>query len=180
MKVSYLAEAPTMVNDAVDIALAARDEINGRGRQRRQQRREARQERRAERKEGGKPRTGRKIALAPVRNAFLSLVGLNVRGLATKIAEANAKDPDKVKKFWEKLGGKYDKLLSRANKSKSKKALFGKGKGKIGSTFDENENYIGAVDWALVGTFVATATPALVAASKLFKSLIVSFWSKEP
>jgi hypothetical protein len=170
MKVTYLAGTPTMVNDSVEMAMAARDEgLFGKGKERRAKRRERRQERREEKGKSGKP--GKKIFLSPVRGAFLSLVGLNVRGLATKLSQSAAKDQNKVKQFWEKLGGDFNKLMNTVNKGKSKKALFGKGKGLRGATSVEYlEPGIGAVDWAAVGTFLATATPALVAASKLFKS----------
>lgn len=153
MKVSYLAGTPTMVNDMVEIAQAAR--IEGIGRKRKQE---------------DKPKRGRKIELAPVRGAFLSLVALNVRGLATKLAKSAAKEPKTARQFWEKLGGRFDKLMDNVNKGKRKKALFGKGKGINGATAVEYLHpQIGIVDWAAVGAFLATATPALVAASKLFK-----------
>lgn len=128
---------------------------------------------RRKRRAGGdkdKPGRGKKIFLAPVRGAFLSLVALNVRGLASKLQQSIQKGQDKTKAFWSKLGGDFGKLTAAVNKGAKKKALFGKGKGMNGATQVEYlEEGIGAVDWALVGGFIATAAPALIAVSQLFK-----------
>jgi len=125
-------------------------------------------------KDKDKPGKGKKIFLAPVRGAFLSLVALNVRGLASKLQQAIQKDQSKTKAFWTKLGGDFDKLQSNINKGAKKKALFGKGKGLNGATnVTYLEQGIGAVDWAAVGGFIATASPALIAAATLFKTLRV-------
>jgi hypothetical protein len=143
------------------------------GKAERQARRDARKAKRADRKANGGGR-GKKILLAPVRGAFLSLVGLNVRGLATKMSESIAKDKNTVQKFWERLGGKFSKFEDRVNKSKSKKALFGKKRGVNGyEEFIDQDSYlsVAGVDDAAVAAFIATATPVLVAASKLFKKL---------
>jgi len=153
MEVTYLAGSPVMI-DSSDYLGRRRRGRGGRGRG-----------------SGDKPGTGKKIFLAPVRGAFLSLVALNVRGLASKLQQAIQKDQSKTKAFWTKLGGDFGKLQSNINKGAKKKALFGKGKGMNGATAVEYlEPGIGAVDWAAVGTFIATASPALIAVSKLFKS----------
>jgi hypothetical protein len=158
MKVTYLAGVPTMIDSYEQNYL-------------------------------GKKGRGKKIFLAPVRGAFLSLVALNVRGLAQKLVKSMAKGDADTKAFWKKLGGDFDKLKKSIDKGKNKKALFGKGKGlkspylyneSIGATefqygaefvsgLDEDTSYLGAVDWAAIGTFLATAAPALVAAGALFK-----------
>lgn len=44
------------------------------------------------------------------RNSFLEMVKLNVRSLATNLKKVNDKDPGKVRKFWENLGGNYSRL----------------------------------------------------------------------
>jgi hypothetical protein len=144
--------------------------------------------RRKKGKDKDKPGRGKKIFLAPVRGAFLSLVALNVRGLATKLQKSLAKGDANAKAFWKKLGGDFDKLKKNINKGKNKKALFGKGKGlkapyiyndsigvtkfQYGAEFinaPEDSDYLGAVDWVAIGTFLATAAPALIAVSSLFK-----------
>lgn len=151
MEVTYLAGSPVMIDSSDYLGRRRR---GGRGK-------------------GGddKPGRGKKIFLAPVRGAFLSLVALNVRGLATKLEKSIQKGKDKTKAFWTKLGGDFDKLQKTVDKGSKKKALFGKGKGLNGVTnVTYYEEGIGAVDWAAVGTFIATASPALIAVSKLFKS----------
>jgi hypothetical protein len=149
------------------------------GKAEREARKAARKAKRAERKEKGGGGRGKKILLAPVRGAFLSLVGLNVRGLATKLAESIQKDNNTVQKFWERVGGKFEKLQKRVDKSKNKKALFGKKKGKGVNGYEEfidKDSYlsVAGVDDAAVAAFIASAAPVLVAASKLFKKLGVN------
>lgn len=141
------------------------------GRAERQARREARRERRQERREERKAGSGvvKKVTLAPVRGAFLGLVALNVRGLATKINTLISKGDKDIKDFWLKLGGKYDKLIDAVNSGKGKKALFGKGKGVNGANQTEyDEEGIGAVTLATATAAIAAAAPALLAISKLF------------
>ena len=69
--------------------------------------------------------TGKGIFLAPSRNAFLSLVALNVRGLAHKLAFAIYKNEASTRSMWEKLGGDFSKLKGTVDKSKNKTPLFG-------------------------------------------------------
>lgn len=152
MEVTYLAGSPVMIDSSDYLGRRRRGGKGGKG-------------------GDDKPGRGKKIFLAPVRGAFLSLVALNVRGLATKLEKSIQKGKDKTKAFWTKLGGDFDKLQKTVDKGSKKKALFGKGKGLNGVTNVEYyEEGIGAVDWAAVGTFIATASPALIAVSKLFKS----------
>jgi hypothetical protein len=75
----------------------------------------------------GKKRPGKKILMAPARNGYLVLVRLNFRGLATKQAKLQAKDPQGLKAFWEKLGGNFDALKSAINAGKNKRPVFKKG-----------------------------------------------------
>ena len=144
------------------------------GKAERDARKAARKQKRADRKKDGSGGRGKKILLAPVRGAFLSLVGLNVRGLATKMGESIAKDKNTVKAFWERLGGKFTAFEKRVDKSKGKKALFGKKRGVNGyEEFIDKDSYlsVAGVDDAAVAAFIAAAAPVLVAASKLFKKL---------
>jgi hypothetical protein len=62
-----------------------------------------------------------KGAVAVPRVAFLSLVRLNFRGIATKIYYANADGKKKFGKFWEKIGGEEDKLNDALQAGFSKK-----------------------------------------------------------
>lgn len=165
MKVQYLSGLPIMGNDF--------EYMGGK---------EERQARRAKRREEGKGGRGKKILLAPVRGAFLSLIRLNVRGLAKKMSVAIAKDDSTTKAFWEKLGGKYNLLKKAVDKGKNKRPLAGeskKNKALKGLGFysaDSEASYyigeddgIGEVTLAAVGAFLATAAPALIAAKALFK-----------
>jgi hypothetical protein len=167
MQVNYLSGIDTEI-DTLDI-----ESITGKA---------ERKARRAKRREEGKGlfKGVKKVTLAPVRNAFLGLLRLNARGLATKLMKALAKDETKTKKFWEKLGGQFSKLKTAAQKGSTKRPLLGAKADRKGSInganqvvyFDANEQpYIGSL--AAVGTFLAAAAPALVAASKLFKDLKV-------
>lgn len=69
--------------------------------------------------------TAKGLFLAPSRNAFLSLVALNVRGLAHKLAFAIYKNEASTRAMWEKLGGNFSKLKGTVDKSKNKTPLFG-------------------------------------------------------
>ena len=124
-------------------------------------------------KDKDKPGKGKKIFLAPARGAFLSLVALNVRGLATKLQQSIQKGSDKTKAFWTKLGGDFFKLQSSVNKGVKKKALFGKGKGLSGATQTQYlYEGIGVEPATLTAAAAAltAAAPILLAVSKLFKS----------
>jgi hypothetical protein len=50
-------------------------------------------------------------ATVPARNAFLLLVKLNVFNLATRLNLLIQKDPNKLKKFWENIGGTWTNLV---------------------------------------------------------------------
>lgn len=54
----------------------------------------------------------KKLAFAPNRRAFRTLVAVNLFGLAKKLKRMHDSHPGTLKKFWEKrLGGKYKELL---------------------------------------------------------------------
>lgn len=131
-------------------------------------------------KDKDKSGRGKRIFLAPARGAFLSLVALNVRGLATKLQQSISKGSDKTEAFWKKVGGDFSKLKNTVSKGAKKKALFGmkKGKGISGATsveysdyFQQNEG-IGFDPATLTAASAAltAAAPILLAVSKLFKS----------
>jgi hypothetical protein len=74
--------------------------------------------------EMGKPNFLKKLSMSPARIAFLALVRLNFKGLATKYVKLGESES---KKFWEDFGGDYDALKRAINAGKSKKAIGGKG-----------------------------------------------------
>ena len=68
----------------------------------------------------------KKIGLVVPRKAFLSLVFLNVRGLAKRLSRLA---PAKLEKLWvNTFGGKLSSIKKAIEKGKNKKALFGQGK----------------------------------------------------
>jgi hypothetical protein len=68
----------------------------------------------------------KKVGLVVPRKAFLSLVFLNVRGLAKRLSRL---PKDKLQKIWEKtLGGKMSSIEKAIANGKNKKALFGASK----------------------------------------------------
>jgi hypothetical protein len=104
-----------------------------------------------------------KVAASPARNAFLGLVQLNVRNLAKKLAIAYEKNPAELKHFWEKFGGRIDKLVGAINRGKKKRRILGVGEE---SVFDALPHSIGSVT-----ALMATAAPILAAVFKFLKSI---------
>ena len=98
-----------------------------------------------------------KVAAAPARNAFLEMVKLNIAGLGTKVYAAYMKAPDKLKNFWESIGGRIASLVKNAEKGHKKKRIFG--------------TYEAAIGFADPATLAATAAPILAAFTKFLKSL---------
>jgi len=98
------------------------------------------------------------------RKAFLAMVALNARGLATRLSQLN--DTDKADFWVKKFGGKLSTLNSAINRGKKKKPLFGanhkvksiKGIGAV--VCDKNE--IGAVPQ--LAAIIAAAAPILIVA----------------
>lgn len=132
------------------------EEISGRAERkaRREARRERREERREDRKErrasGDKPKAVAKVALAPSRGAFLALVALNFRGLATRLNKGIGKDSKGVQAIWNKLGGDFSKLKKAVDNAKDKKPLFGT-KGINGLSF--SDEFISEMDAEFLGTY---------------------------
>lgn len=78
-------------------------------------------------KEGIK-KTGKffiKISAAGPRNAALALIKLNFRSAGTNLNEKIKGDPNSVKKFWESLGGNFQKLQTAASQGATHKRLGG-------------------------------------------------------
>jgi len=98
-----------------------------------------------------------KVAAAPARNAFLEMVKLNIAGLGTKVYAAYMKAPDKLKNFWESIGGRIASLVKNAEKGHKKKRIFG--------------TYEAAIGFADPATLAMQAAPILAAFTKFLKSL---------
>lgn len=105
-----------------------------------------------------------KIALAPVRGAFLLLVGLNFLGKATKLKQAFDNHADKVQAWWINLGGNPNELLKKVEQGAKKKRLLGD---EISTLQCEG---IGVVATA-TATASITAAPILIKLATFLKDL---------
>jgi hypothetical protein len=151
--------------------------INGRKERKakRQERRETRQEKRQQRKEdrksGKKPGALKKVALAAPRAAFLGILALNVKGLATKLNRAISINPAKVQELWtKKLGGEFEQLKKVAEKGSTRKM--------IGYIPDYEKEDYNLGQRSILGepvstaTAVATAAPVILAIVTLLKQIL--------
>ena len=151
--------------------------INGRKerKEKRQERKETRQEKRQQRKEdrksGKKPGALKKVALAAPRAAFLGILALNVKGLATKLNKAISINPAKVQELWtKKLGGEFEQLKKVAEKGSTRKM--------IGYIPDYEKEDYNLGQRSILGepvsttTAVATAAPIILAIVSLLKQIL--------
>ena len=118
-----------------------------------------------------KPKVVAKVTLAPARGAFLGLVALNFRGIATRLDKAIKKDSSKVKAFWIKVGGDFDKLRQAVEKNKTKKPLLGAGRLSGATRVQYLQEGIGVEPITTAAAAAATASPILLALEKLLKGL---------
>lgn len=97
-------------------------------------RKEKRQAKRATRKAAGKTfgqklkKAGRgvlKVAGAVPRNSFLTLVKLNVMGLATRLKLAKERKQGSLIQMWESMGGRAQNLFTAIDQGAKKKRLLG-------------------------------------------------------
>ncbi len=145
----------------------------------------------------GAPKVWKKIAAGPIRGAFLPLVNLNFRGLATRLKAGLAKNPEKIKKFWLNLGGDPNKLISNIESGAKKKRILGpdvlgaalyengyltpdgylSGVGSLDDIpgADRHNDYIGIA----VPALLSAAGSALIAVNSLLKSLGIGQGDKD-
>jgi hypothetical protein len=154
---------------------AKRQERRETRQEKRQERRETRQEKRQQRKEdrksGKKPGALKKVALAAPRAAFLGILALNVKGLATKLNKAISINPAKVQELWtKKLGGEFEQLKKVAEKGSTRKM--------IGYIPDYEKEDYNLGQRSILGepvstaTAVATAAPVILAVVALLKQIL--------
>lgn len=114
----------------------------------------------------------KKLALAPARNAALSLIVLNFRGLASKLARATNKE--KISKKWTRLGGNPKKLWNTVKSGNKKKPLLGgkkhakkpmpvKGLAGLDDMIIEIPAINGGVGAVQLAAVIALATPIIAA-----------------
>jgi hypothetical protein len=101
-----------------------------------------------------------KVAAAPVRNAFLLLVKLNVHNIAKKLAKAYSTHPQKVQHFWESAGGRIAVLVRNINQGKKKRKILGD---------DEVQGMVGIV--FSIPAAITAAAPLLAKLAQLLKSI---------
>lgn len=116
-----------------------------------------------------------KIPFTVPRQAFRLLVQLNVRGFASKLKRLLDKNPDSVKKLWERFGGDYTKLFDDIKRGEKKKPLFGVKGGKPkkgirginGVVYYQPAEYIG--EPLTVAAALTAAVPIIAAVVKALK-----------
>jgi len=96
-----------------------------------------------------------KVPATPARNAFLELLKLNVRGLATKGYKVYQRNPEKLKNFWGSIGGRYASLVKALEKGHKRKRILG--------------IYEPAIGFADPATLLVTAAPIIAAFVKALK-----------
>lgn len=128
-------------------------------------------------------RAAKTAALAPARGAFLGLVRLNYRGVATRFNNLTEQGKNKLNSKWERMGGNLSKLEKAIDAGKDKKLLMcgKKCRAKAGknpqlpSDVDKDfVNFEPTTDAALIaagGSVLATLTKA-VADKSNYKSQI--------
>lgn len=100
----------------------------------------------------------KKIALAPVRGAFLSIVKLNGFNLANKLVILYKRNPKGLITLWKKFGGNFEALKKAVNTAKT--TIWKR---------DKNLMIGEPSTLALVSSLSATASPLLIEVIKLFK-----------
>jgi hypothetical protein len=115
----------------------------------------------------------RTVLLAPGRGIFLGLIKGNRDGLATKLANLQAKNPAKLKKQWERIGGRWAKLVNAIKVGSAKPA---KKLGLLGLIRKKTKqaggvNGIGAVDDAKIQAIIVSACTAIGSAVPGFGSV---------
>lgn len=104
------------------------------------------------------------------RNAFLGLVGINAFNFARHLADSiDAGKWDSIKKHWENLGGKADKLLNTINDGKNKHAILG-----------VDEYYYLPEDRNVIGVEpVSTSVAGMLAAAAPIIAALLAFIDKD-
>lgn len=156
------------INSVSGFGDATQEEINGRRKNKRSksEKKSKRSERKEKRKKKAKGlfRGAKKVSLAVPRGAFLSLVLINARGIASKLLNAPG---EKVLKIWDALGGSREKLMNAINKGAAKKPFLGE---KISGVEGlENLEGIGVVGAATVATLLVSAATVIAAFAPILK-----------
>lgn len=112
------------------------------------------------------------VSLIAPRKAFLAMVALNVRGIATRINQLNDAD---LKNVWvDKFAGKLSVLKGAIKKGIKKRPLFGAGKKVkaikgIGIILDESNDQAIGGDPATTAAIIAASAPVAIAFINILK-----------
>lgn len=115
----------------------------------------------------------KKVALLVPRNAYLSLVGINAFGYATKLKAvvSTQAGKDKVKDIWQnKFGGDWSALENTINTGAAKKAILGLLPGDA-YTGIPGINVVGAVPAVIVPAWITTAAAIIAALAPLLAAI---------
>lgn len=108
-----------------------------------------------------------KIGLAPIRNAFLGLVGINAFGMASKLHHAlyntdgslDTAAADKIRMKWAHWDGDFNKFLNTVNHGAAHKAVLGQ---------------VEVPAAAVATAWIAVATAAIAAIMPIVKALLTT------
>ncbi len=132
-------------------------------------------------KKGGKKKKKKKrpfakVGLAPARGAFMTIVNLNLLKMAEKLKRAASKDRKRIEKFWRRFGGNPSKFFKAIDKGATRKERRRKRKGKMNGPFVLNGfEYLDELGEPIaVGAALATATPIVIAVTKILKDMKVT------
>lgn len=104
---------------------------------------------------------GKKVGFAPARAAFLGLLELNVKGLASKLSAAAKQDNSKVIEIWKKVGGDPSQLQKHVEKGSKRKSI---------GDLEEIEG-IGVVTASSAVAAIAAAAPIIVLFTDMLKKM---------
>lgn len=155
------------INSVSGFGDGTQEDISGRKKKRsKSEKKAARTEKKAKKKKEGKGlfKGVKKVSLAVPRGAFLSLVLINARGIASKLLNAPG---EKVLKIWDALGGSREKLMSAINKGAAKKPFLGEKVSAVEGL--ENLEGIGVVGAATVATLLVSAATVIAAFAPILK-----------
>lgn len=112
------------------------------------------------------------VSMSAPRTAFLGLVKLNFRGLATDLKKIYDKKGRNSTNWWYTLGGNRDTLIDAFKSASTKKRLLGVQEEEdawnaVYSGYSGDGVYVG--EPVTIATAVATATPLLIQAQKFIK-----------
>ncbi len=112
---------------------------------------------------------GKTIGLSPARGAFIALLRLNFRGLATTFNEAQGSFRTRIFDKWYSLGGNRTKLQEAINSGRNKKRILGHQNYQIKNCYVPGINGIG--EPVTLATLIGSAAAILAAFKPILTEL---------